>query len=184
MPGFSHYEASSEGRVRSLTRKTWTSNGHERIYQGRVLSARTDRHGYQRLNLCESGIITPHSVHHLVAAAFHGEPPEGFQVCHNNGVPDDNRAVNLRWDSASGNILDAVQHGTHVQTRRTHCPRNHLLAAPNLSPAKARLGHRYCRACDQAKKHVNRLRSRGHEPPTLQAESDRRYRQILEAARQ
>lgn len=48
----------------------------------------------------------------LVLAAYRGECPSGMEACHNNGVRDDNRISNLRWDTPPSNRLDMILHGT------------------------------------------------------------------------
>jgi hypothetical protein len=51
--------------------------------------------------------------HTLIAAAYLGERPEGLEVCHDNGNPQDNRPCNLYYGTHSQNMLDQVRHGTH-----------------------------------------------------------------------
>lgn len=43
---------------------------------------------------------------------------------------------------------------------RTHCPRNHLLSAPNLMPSVARAGKRSCLACNRARGYARRAHER------------------------
>lgn len=40
-------------------------------------------------------------------------------TAHNNGVRDDNRLENLRWDTQSNNVADKLAHGT-IQRGETH----------------------------------------------------------------
>lgn len=51
------------------------------------------------------------TVHSLVMLAFVGPLPDGWEVCHRNGVATDNRLVNLRYDTPRGNYADKVRHG-------------------------------------------------------------------------
>lgn len=48
----------------------------------------------------------------MVLVAFVGPRPVGQQACHNNGIPSDCSAGNLRWDSPKANQGDRVAHGT------------------------------------------------------------------------
>lgn len=59
-------------------------------------------------------------VHRLVLFAFVGPPPGGMEGCHNNGNPDNNALVNLRWDTHVNNLADRKQHGTLVLGERHH----------------------------------------------------------------
>lgn len=90
------------------------------------------------------------AVHRLVLEAFVGPAAEGQECCHNNGEPQDNRLVNLRWDSRLSNIDDMVKHGSHWQVKKTHCRRGHPLIEPNLTRCKAKTGQRNCLACNRA----------------------------------
>lgn len=96
------------------------------------------------------------AVHRLVMAAFVGPCPDGIEVCHNNGNPADNRLSNLRYGTHSENQLDQVKHKTHYFANKTHCPRGHLLSAPNLVAAPAKRGYRTCLACSRAKSYARK----------------------------
>lgn len=50
----------------------------------------------------------------LVLLAFVGPRPKGMECCHNDGDPENNSLDNLRWDTHSSNVYDAIRHGTHV----------------------------------------------------------------------
>lgn len=104
------YEVSSFGRLRSLDRIAPNSLGHMRHYRGRMLAPSIDRDGYE---CCQIGRKVHVKVHRLVALAFIGEPPsDQHVVCHSDGVPGNNRASNLRYDTAAGNSADLDTHGT------------------------------------------------------------------------
>jgi len=45
--------------------------------------------------------------------AFVGPCPDGLEVAHDNGVPNDNRLSNLRYDTHKGNHADRKRHGTN-----------------------------------------------------------------------
>jgi len=88
--------------------------------------------------------------------AFRGLPKPGEVCRHLNGNPHDNRLDNLSWGTPSENMLDKARHGTHHNANKTHCPRGHLLAEPNLVLSHSRRGKRKCLACDRAHRHVRR----------------------------
>ena len=50
-------------------------------------------------------------VSNLIAAAHLGPCPEGLEVCHENGISDDDRAENLRYDTHKSNQEDIAKHG-------------------------------------------------------------------------
>ena len=57
-------------------------------------------------------------IHRLVLENFIGDCPVGMEGCHNNGIADDNRLSNLRWDTHSNNEKDKLIHDTHVRGDR------------------------------------------------------------------
>jgi ABC-type phosphonate transport system ATPase subunit len=67
-------------------------------------------------------------VHQLVARAFIGERPLGYDVRHKNGIRSDARAVNLEYGTRKDNIEDMRKHGT-LQKR--------YLKRRNISPQQA-----------------------------------------------
>src|SRR3546814_9920541 len=110
------YEVSDTGAVRSLDREIFVPgpNGEigRRRYKGRVLRLNRLKSGY-----CMISMTAPERkrrcayVHDLVTEAFIGPKPRGLEVCHNNGTRNDNRLVNLRYDTRSANAMDRHLHG-------------------------------------------------------------------------
>ncbi len=82
------------------------------------LSAARNSDGHLNVALYSNGARRTHSVHRLVAAAFIGPCPEGLEVCHNDGVPGNNHASNLRYDTRKANAADMVAHGTAMRGER------------------------------------------------------------------
>ena len=84
------------------------------IKSGRVLKTyrRKDYGGYILITRWVNGKHRTFRVHRLVAIAFHGEPKQGQEVLHINGIPTDNRACNLRWGTRTENCADAKRHKT------------------------------------------------------------------------
>lgn len=116
------YQVSDSGQVRSLDREAQVfRNGvgfETRRHKGKLLKPTATKNGYLLVSLTRPGGYRAYAyVHRLVAAAFLGPCPEGFEVCHNNGVRADNRPENLRYDTRSANALDRHAHGTMNQAR-------------------------------------------------------------------
>jgi len=65
-----------------------------------------------KVSLAVDAIVTQRQVHILVLEAFVGLRPQGTETRHLNGIPDDNRLVNLRWGTPTENRADTLLHGT------------------------------------------------------------------------
>lgn len=171
------YEVSDWGRVRSLDRIITTKAGIKQRHQGRVLTPAADRSGHLNVNLGPGKKLL---VHRLVLEAFIGPSPEGQECCHNDGDPTNNNLANLRWDTRSENVLDSVRHRTHNETAKTHCPRGHELASPNLKPSQMKRGRRNCLACARAHSYVRNHPGMTHD---FQQVSDSYHRSIMAQGR-
>lgn len=115
IPGYEgKYQASSFGRIRSLDRTLilHRKDGKEvnRPMKGRILRpGRFCKNGHVSVVLGHGQTGSP--VHQLVALTFLGPCPEGKEVLHANGIPNDNRIVNLRYGTRRENILDVFYQG-------------------------------------------------------------------------
>ena len=113
-----YYEVSDQGRVRSLARLCNAGGGRTRKVAPRVLKPQHDgrsRGGigaHVKVSLAVDAIVTQRQVHILVLEAFVGLRPQGTETRHLNGIPDDNRLVNLRWGTPTENRADTLLHGT------------------------------------------------------------------------
>lgn len=115
------YEVSSLGRVRSIRRRNCV---------GGVLAPDGVQVKYLRVKLQANGRSRRRRVHVLVAEAFLGPRPVGptgrlLDVCHKNGDNNDNRVINLRYDTRSSNMRDTVANGAHQYAKRTACSHGH-----------------------------------------------------------
>lgn len=107
------YEVSDFGRVRRSG--AGAKNGHNTII-GRILKPNTDRYGYSYVRLCRNGKVKDFKVHRLVCMLFIGPAPfDRAEVRHNDGKPNNNRAINLSWGTSAQNAADRDLHG---RTRR------------------------------------------------------------------
>lgn len=123
IPGYSAYQASNLGRVRSLDHEVLCKDGRVRLQKGRILKQAKASHGYKTVCL---GRNNTQSVHVLVASAFIGPCPAGFEVRHLDGNPENNASDNLLYGSRADNIADAKKAGTWWTPERygAHRPRD------------------------------------------------------------
>lgn len=117
IPGWPWYEASSEGRIRSLT----FPGTH---YLGKVLSPAIAGRwkAYLGVRLWNGDTKTGKTVnvHNLIMLAFVGPPAEGMEINHKNGESTDNRLANLEYVTHRQNEDHAVAHGLHPRGERHH----------------------------------------------------------------
>lgn len=113
IPGYEgRYQASSEGRIRSVTRRVrLVAHGTEttRLSKGQILRPGKARSGHVSVVLGHGAAGS--QVHQLVAMTFLGPCPDGCEVCHNDGNPENNALSNLRYDTRSENIKDVIRQG-------------------------------------------------------------------------
>lgn len=107
IPGIPGYQASDQGRVKSLDRIVIRpSDGLVLNRKGKILKLQKGLRGkYLRVQLCKGGTI--HSVHRLVALAWKDNPHSYPIVRHldDNGL--NNSATNLQWGTQAENILES-----------------------------------------------------------------------------
>lgn len=157
IPGLDGMEASSLGRIRSMRRRG-TSGGLKKAWIDQ-------RHGYLVVSISrykQGRKGGPTYVHALVAAAFFGPLPKGMHTRHLDGDKSNNSVTNLRYGTPSENLYDAVRHGTHGMTSRTHCAQGHPFDELNTRVETTRTGtRRRCRKCcaDRARRNYRRRRA-------------------------
>ena len=135
IPGYEgRYQASSEGRIRSLDRERYQTKGGVTTrfgsIKGRVLKPAVNRRGYLHVVLRANGKSNDHEVHCLIASAFIGPRPAGdIQVRHLDGNRLNNAQENLAYGTRSENQLD-------LYTYRGY---HHRLTAKDVKDIRARL---------------------------------------------
>ena len=106
------YQASNQGRIRSMDRQVQGKLGSIRNIKGKVLSGTDDGKGYLKVALQTSGRKTRKlmKVHRLVAMTFinNDDPSEKIEINHINGIKHDNRVANLEWSSPSDNTRHSI----------------------------------------------------------------------------
>ena len=149
------YEVSDQGRFRRKARQGIDSLGRKINLRERYITGMITDEGHRMVRLYNGdSSFTDRLAHRVVAEVFLRPPLPGEFVLHWNDVPDDNRASNLRYGNSSDNAKDSVRNGTHMNTKKTHCPRGHILESPNLIPAA--LPKRVCLSCNRARNYAKR----------------------------
>jgi NUMOD4 motif/HNH endonuclease len=139
-PGF---EASSIGRVRTITRRvaipeSWWSNAHTRIHKARVLKPSLYQHGYYMITVDSHAVngkrvIRRRSVHTMMLEAFVGPAPSArHEGRHLDGNSRRNVLGNLAWGTKQDNADDRVRHGT------AHRPQGEAHPAAKLTDEQVR----------------------------------------------
>lgn len=140
IPGFSSYEVSDGGRIRS-----WKSG------RPRLLHGWTNRLGYCYVTLVDDlGVSRLNLLHIYVAQVFIGPRPfPKAMVRHLDGNPSNNALANLAYGTSGQNQDDSVRHGTHAQAVKTTCKRGHDFTPENTRIEVRANGRRarHCRTC-------------------------------------
>lgn len=114
IPGYENrYQASTEGRIRSIDRSIAQKSRHG-TYFTRRLKGKILKPG----RYCGSGHVSVvlgrgtngKPVHQLVMLTFVGLPEKDKEVLHKDGNPTNNRLENLKYGTRKENILDNYRH--------------------------------------------------------------------------
>ena len=108
-----NYEVSESGHIRrELGEVRNNINGGIRKVGGKILSPGSNGRGYRYVSLYLKPLFAKnYYVHRLVAMAFIGEIPEGYEVNHKDGNKSNNHYLNLEIVTSSQNILHAYRTG-------------------------------------------------------------------------
>lgn len=126
IPGFDGaYRISDLGRVKSMARTFLKRSRWNKVMITKIREhyrkQQVTKKGYSIVGLVNPTTRKwwPFYVGRLVLEAFVGPCPEGMECCHSpNPNGQDNRLVNVRWDTHSNNQLDMIQHGTVASGER------------------------------------------------------------------
>jgi hypothetical protein len=114
------YSISNLGRVR---RERKDSN----TWSGRILKPQPNgRPGYLQVILSRQAQKHVYRVHRLVAFAFLGPCPEGYEVNHKDGVKANNSASNLEYETPRGNIKHSFRLGLQPSQQGSRNPHARL----------------------------------------------------------
>jgi len=108
-----YYQASNQGRIKSLNRTIVYKNGQIREKRGMILSVCLSEYGYPVVVFCENMKRKNYFTHRLVALAFIPNPLNLPQVNHKDENPLNNYVDNLEWCTPVYNI----RYGTGIERR-------------------------------------------------------------------
>lgn len=141
IPEFSGYRVNALGQVLGVRRKGSA---------GGILKHHVDPKGYPTITMYrDDGKRKTFRVHNVVALVFHGPRPPGKVARHYDGDPMNNTPGNIIYGTRSENEMDKVRHGTHNESRKTHCRNGHPLSGDNLLRNRegSKPTHRRCKQC-------------------------------------
>lgn len=108
--GFSRYEYSNFGRVRSMNYKM-----SGRI---KILKPAAGPDGYlQTMFLRDDGKYISKKLHRVIMLSIEDLPGPGYEVNHKNGIKTDNRPINLEWMTRSQNCQHSFDTGLQKPKR-------------------------------------------------------------------
>ena len=117
--GYEGYQVSSEGRIRTHNKTTYTEKHGIRHWQNRILSQKTAKDKAMRVELWKDGKHKTVLVHRIVALTFLGEPPEpNMTVNHIDGNRKNNHIENLEWLSLADNIRHGYRTGLYANVMK------------------------------------------------------------------
>lgn len=106
IPGYEgHYEASTQGRIRSVDKMTPHPRNKTMLLprRSRILKQELDKCGYPVVTLSVDAKTRTFKVHRLIAMTFLDNPDNLPQIDHINSIRYDNRPENLRWCTSQEN---------------------------------------------------------------------------------
>lgn len=184
IPGYEGiYQASDQGRVRSLDREIKHARFGTQKMKGKVMSTKLHPAGYPSIGLRDrEGKRQWVLVHRAVLLAFRGQPGQGEEARHLNDDKLDARLDNLEWGSRSENIIDRQTNGIEYHRNLTECPLGHPLEGENLLPSQLGYG-RGCRSCLACNRARSNLKANPDYEPYLKEVSDMHLENILGSKR-
>lgn len=138
-----YYQVSNLGRVKSLPRWIYYSDGRKYFYDSVLLREKRNR-GYLHVDLTINSDLSTQKVHRLVAKAFIPNPYNLPQVNHKDENKENNCANNLEWCDNDYNI----HYGTAIQRAHKNNVQLNPITLTNIETGEKR---HYDRVLDAAK---------------------------------
>ena len=157
MIGF--YQASSLGRIRSVSRTRRIFGGWTAQCKGRIISLLKFPSGYLRFNASLDGAIKSVAVHRCVALAFINNAENKPCVNHKDSNRANNSASNLEWVTNQENCLHASAAGRLPKGDRHHSKTKPWVIKRGTELKQAKL----------TEASVSEMRHRHHQGETISA---------------
>lgn len=116
IPGYEGiYQASTDGRIKSVERKIQRCDGVEQVLKERILSPALNASGYYNVCLRKNGKAKSYLVSRLIAMTFISNPCSLPEVNHKNEIKTDNRVENLEWIGRKENCNFGTRNKRHSE---------------------------------------------------------------------
>lgn len=139
IPGYEDcYEASSHGRIRSITRIVDNGEDKRKKILGRIIKLQHASNGYIQVSLSKNGKVKIFRVHRLVALTFIENSNNFSDVNHINEDKTDNRVENLEWVSHQQNTVHGTRNARTVAHRNQTGSRNGMFGRTGSKSPVAR----------------------------------------------
>lgn len=121
IPGYEGlYQASSEGRIKSLDRRVINKRGNAQFFKGKLRKLILSHNGYYRVLLNKDRLAKYQPVHRLVALAFVPNFFNKKQINHKDGNKINNQFSNLEWMTIKENTIHAYRTGLANNKGESH----------------------------------------------------------------
>ena len=121
IPDFPHYEASTDGQIRSVERVILRKDGKRQPCPSKILVPRTGKNKkYQVITLRNEKSRVTRSIHRTILETFDRPRREGEECRHLDGDTTNNALSNLCWGTHEENINDKITHGTVARGTRVN----------------------------------------------------------------
>lgn len=106
-----HYQISSFGEVKSVSRWRDTRKGSGYITKEKIMKQKKNITGYYSVQLCLNAVMTFKTIHRLVAEHFLSNPDNKLTVNHIDANKANNHVSNLEWSTSAEQMQHAVKNG-------------------------------------------------------------------------
>ena len=139
IPGYDGiYQASSFGRIKSISRSVPTKKGTQFVKE-RILKHSINK-GYARISLSYKNIVYRKAVHFFVASCFLPNPESKKYINHKDGDKLNNKVDNLEWCTSSENEQHSYKSLGKINSHRKLSEHDLIYIKANAVKAKRYMG--------------------------------------------